>query len=39
MALTCKGMDAKTCLELGVVNEIVEREKLSTGHGNWHVIS
>src|SRR5512139_3013757 len=28
MALTCKAIDAKTCLELGVVNEVVERERL-----------
>ena len=28
MSLTCKGIDAEECLRLGVVNEIVKREKL-----------
>ena len=28
MSLTCKGIDAEECLRLGVVNEIVERDKL-----------
>lgn len=28
MMLTCKGLDAKTCLELGAVNEIVTRDEI-----------
>jgi len=28
LALTTKGIDAKTCLELGAVNEVVERDKI-----------
>lgn len=28
MMLTCNGMDARKCLELGVVNEIVEKERI-----------
>ena len=28
MMLTCQGLDARTCLDLGVVNEVVEREKI-----------
>jgi len=28
MSLMCKGIDAKTCLELGAVNEIVEADKI-----------
>jgi len=28
MTLTLQGIDAETCLKLGVVNEVVEREKL-----------
>ena len=28
MMLTCNGMDAQTCLELGVVNEVVEKGKV-----------
>ena len=28
MSLTCKGLNAQECLDLGVVNEIVERDKI-----------
>jgi enoyl-CoA hydratase/carnithine racemase len=28
MMLTCEGMDAQKCLELGAVNEVVERERI-----------
>ena len=28
MMLTCSGMDASKCFELGIVNEVVEREKI-----------
>ena len=28
MMLTCEGIDAEKCLELGVVNEVVEKEKV-----------
>ena len=30
MMLTCNGMDARKCLELGVVNEIVEKDRIVT---------
>lgn len=28
MMLTCEGMDAQKCLEMGVVNEVVERDRI-----------
>ncbi len=28
MMLTCEGIDAQTCLDLGVVNEVVEKDKI-----------